>query len=47
MDEIQKFLDYIRIREITSKSNATQEDADKLANEINQSWWGKNKYKFE
>ena len=47
MDEIQKFLDYIRIREITSKSNATQEDADKLANEINQSWWDKNKYKFE
>jgi len=47
MDEIQKFLDYIRFREISSKSKATQEDADKLANEINQSWWEKNKYKFE
>ncbi len=45
--EIQSFIDYVRFREITSKSKATQEDADMLSDEINQSWWGKNKHRFE
>lgn len=47
ISEIQSFIDYIRFREITSKSKATQKDADMLAEEINQSWWGKNKHRFE
>ncbi|MCK4662286.1 MAG: hypothetical protein KAT68_05435 [Bacteroidales bacterium] len=47
INEIQNFIDFIRFREITSKSKATQEDADKLAEEINQSWWDKNKHRFE
>jgi hypothetical protein len=45
--EIQSFIDYIKFREINSLSKATQEDANKLAEEINQSWWDKNKHKFE
>lgn len=45
--EIQSFIDYIKFREINSKSKATQEQADKLAGEMNQSWWDKNMYKFE
>jgi hypothetical protein len=47
ISEIQNMLDYFRYREIVSKSKATQKDADALANDINQSWWGKNKYRFE
>ena len=47
ISEIQNLIDFIRFREITSTSKATQEDADKLAEEINQSWWDKNKHRFE
>lgn len=47
INEIQSFIDFIRFREITAKSKATQKDADQLAEEINKSWWEKNKHKFE
>ena len=47
LSEIQSFIDYVKFREINSQSKATQEQADKLAEEINQSWWDKNKQKFE
>lgn len=47
INEIQSFIDYVKFREISSLSKATQEDANKLAEEINQSWWDKNKHKFE
>jgi hypothetical protein len=42
----QRIIDYIRYQEITAKSKATQEDVDKLANEINRDWWNKNKDTF-
>lgn len=45
--EIQSFIDYIKSKELTSKSSANQSDANKIANEINKSWWEKNKSKFE
>ena len=32
--------------EISSKSKATQEDADKLADELNEDWWANNREKF-
>ena len=47
IDEIQNFIDYIRFKEITAKSKGTSSDANKLADEINQSWWDKNKSRFE
>jgi hypothetical protein len=43
LDEIQKSLDFIRYKEILSKSKASQADADELAEEISASWWDKNK----
>tara|TARA_R110002072_G_scaffold71486_4_gene171354 strand:+ start:2003 stop:2206 length:204 start_codon:yes stop_codon:yes gene_type:complete len=43
---IQRLLDYIRYREIASKSQATQENADELAQESKASWWKENKDKF-
>lgn len=47
LTEIQSLVDYLKFREINSKSKASQEQADHLSNEINQSWWDKNKHKFE
>ena len=42
----QRIIDYIRYQEVTSKSKASQEDVDNLANEINKDWWDKNKDTF-
>lgn len=42
IDEIQDFLDYIELKEITSTSKATQEDVDELAKESKRTWWEKN-----
>ncbi|GAB4488650.1 MAG: hypothetical protein OHK0019_05200 [Saprospiraceae bacterium] len=46
IEEIQRFLDYLRYKEITAKSKATQADADELAKAVNKSWWEKNKSRF-
>ena len=34
IDEIQRFLNYLRYKELTSKSKASQNDADELAIEV-------------
>ena len=39
----QRILDYLEYLEITSKSKATQKDADELADELNENWWAKNR----
>ena len=46
IDEIQRFLNYLRYKELISKSKASQNDADELASEVNKNWWEKNKNKF-
>ena len=46
LEDIQKSLDYIRYKEIVSKSTATEADIDKLSAEVNQGWWDKNKHKY-
>ena len=46
LEDIQKSLDFIRYKEILSKSKATQSDVDTLAKEINSNWWNKNKSKY-
>ena len=43
----QRIMDYLEYLEITSKSKATQEDADKLADELNENWWAKNRNRFK
>lgn len=43
---LQRILDYIKFREIASKSKATQEQIDELAKESKSSWWEKNKSRF-
>ena len=46
IDEIQRFLNYLRYKELISKSKSSQNDADELALEVNKNWWEKNKSKF-
>lgn len=43
IQEIQRFLNYIRFKEIAAKSKATEADVTELANEVNASWWQANK----
>jgi hypothetical protein len=43
---LQRLIDYVKYLEATSKSKAKQADVDKLADEINSSWWIKNKKRF-
>lgn len=42
----QRIMDYLEYLEITSMSKATQEDADKLADELNENWWANNRNKL-
>jgi hypothetical protein len=42
----QRIMDYLDYLEITSKSEATQNDADILADELNEDWWSKNRNRF-
>ena len=46
IEEIQRFLRYLRYKELIAKSQATQNDIDQLAREVNKSWWQKNKKHF-
>jgi len=46
IEGVQRIIDYIRYQEVTSKSKASQEDVDKLADEVNKGWWKKNKDTF-
>jgi hypothetical protein len=43
---LQRLIDYVRYLEVTSKSKAKQSDIDKLADEVNASWWKKNHKRF-
>ncbi len=43
---LQRILDYMRFREIASKSKASQEQIDDLSAESKSSWWSKNKSRF-
>ena len=43
---LQRILDYIKFREIASKSKATQEEIDEFAKESKSTWWDKNKSRF-
>ncbi len=43
---LQRLIDYVKYLEATSKSKAKQVDIDKLADEINNNWWEKNRNRF-
>ena len=43
---LQRLIDYAKYLEATSKSKEKQAEVDKLADEVNASWWAKNKKRF-
>ena len=43
---LQRLIDYVKYLEATSKGKAKQSDIDKLANEVNATWWKKNSKRF-
>ena len=43
---LQRLIDYVKYLEATSLSKAKQFDVDKLADEVNASWWNKNRKRF-
>ena len=45
-DGLQKLIDYLGYKEATAKSEAAQEDVDKLAKEVKKGRWAKNGSKF-
>jgi len=46
LSDIQKSLDFIRYKEILSKSKASAADVEILAAEVNSNWWKKNKSRY-
>jgi hypothetical protein len=46
IEEIQRFLNYLRYKEIVAKSKATQAEVDKLGRAVNKSWQEINKGRF-
>lgn len=45
-EDLKDFFKYARYKELTSKSKATQEEIDGLADEINRNWWKVNRHRF-
>lgn len=43
---LQRILDYLKFREIASKSKATQKQIDEISKESKSVWWEKNKNRF-
>jgi hypothetical protein len=43
---LQRILDYIKFREIASKSKATEDQINDAAKESKSDWWAKNKSRF-
>jgi hypothetical protein len=44
--QLNAFLDWLRLEEIAQRSDLTEEDADRIAEEIKAEWWAANKEKF-
>lgn len=45
-EELQNLLNYLIYKEATDKSQATQEEVNKLAKDIKRGWWRKNRRRF-
>jgi hypothetical protein len=43
---LQRLIDYLTYKEATANSKVTQEQVDKLANDIKKGWWKKNRKRF-
>lgn len=45
-DGLQRLIDYLTYKEATAKSKAKQSEVDKLAQEVKEGWWKKNKVRL-
>lgn len=45
-EDLQDFLNYARYKELTANFKTNQKEVDKLANDINEKWWAKNRSKL-
>ena len=43
---MQRTIDLISFKEVTTRSIATQEDTDLLTKEVNKDWWNKNRERY-
>lgn len=43
---LQRLIDYIKFREIASKSKASEEEINNLVRESKADWWKRNKNRF-
>jgi thioredoxin-related protein len=43
---LQNLINYLIYKEATDKSQAKQDDVDKLSKEIKKGWWSKNRRRF-
>jgi len=46
IDGLQRILNFLTYKELSSETKASQKDVDKLAKEVNNNWWNQNKNKF-
>lgn len=46
-EQIGRLIDLIKAETIVAKSELTQADADKIARDVNRSWWIKNRSRIE
>ncbi|MCI0540093.1 MAG: hypothetical protein L0Z50_33220 [Verrucomicrobiales bacterium] len=45
-EEVNDFIDWIRLESIFSRSKLTEEEAWKLSEEIKSGWWDANQHRF-
>lgn len=45
-DYLEDLLNYLNVKAILAKSEATDEDIEMLAKEVKSSWWAENKSRF-
>ena len=43
---LQRLVDYLTYKEATANSKATQQQVDKVAEDVKKGWWGKNRKRF-
>ncbi len=46
IDDLQEFINYVRYKELTSKTKTSQNQVDTLSRKVNKNWWKKNRTKL-
>jgi hypothetical protein len=44
--DVQKIIDYFNLKELISKNEGTEENAEELSRETEKKWWEENKHRF-